>query len=310
MAGAEIDDASAAKNAARATRDLPGLVELLARQTAGMAHGARDAVEERLAREASQIVIRQPGARRSGKGGRHETVRYTDTDVMTFLNGPTLCVAAVLLLQSAPAQPVRFGYQADRLTAADIEQIGALAPQPQSRPWVLVTFGPNFLPSMPWFVDAFLEPDRTTPSVRRGRMMTVKTTTPAKEAYERPRVWSLERMAEYAQVPARGNDAGVQGAADLNRPFRVLGVFSDDDLAELARLVRASPPNPSFKGAAGAMGSHVEGSWPIGLVLRRDDGSVEIDLLRPEQNKQGQRVQVRRDDVGWTVVQVNYWVAD
>jgi hypothetical protein len=199
---------------------------------------------------------------------------------------------------------------ADRVTAADVAQIAALVPQPETRPWVLVSSGPPFMPSMPWFIEVFLGPDRATPSVRRGRMMTVKTTTPAEQAYQGPRVWQVERMAEYAQVPARPDAARVLDAGDLNRPFRVHGIFSDDDLAELARLVRTSPPDPMFKGAAGAVGSHVEGSWPIGLVIRRDDGNVEVALLDPARNKQGQSVHVRRDEVRWTVVRTNYWVAD
>ena len=63
VAGAEIDDSPAAKDPARAPRHLPGLIELLARQTPRVAHGTRHAVEQRLAREAFEIPIRQPGPR-------------------------------------------------------------------------------------------------------------------------------------------------------------------------------------------------------------------------------------------------------
>ncbi len=228
---------------------------------------------------------------------------------MTFLNGLGLSISAVLLLQSAQAQPSRLGWMVDRLRAADIAQIAALAPQPHA-PWVMVSSGPPFIRETPWYIEVFLDPDRMTTSVRRGRLMTVKTTAPALQATQETRGWQVERMAEYAQVPVRPDAARVIDGSDLNRPFRVHGTFSDDDLVELARLVRASPPDPAFKGAAGGVGSHVHGTWPIGLVIRRDDGSVDVSLLDPARDKQGQRVYVRLDAGRWTIVRTNYWVAN
>jgi hypothetical protein len=230
---------------------------------------------------------------------------------MTLLNAPALCVAAALLLQGAPARPVRFGHMADRLTAADLTQIAALAAEPERRLWVVVSFAPNFAPSSPWFLDVFLEPDRTTPSVRRGTLMTVKTATPAPEAYEGARMWSVQRMAEFGQVPTRGDPARVIDRRDLNRPFRIHGVFSDDEIEGLVKLVRTSPPDPSFKGTVGLPGSHVEGTWPVGLVLRGDDGSVEVSVLdNRSDGKNGQKIWLRREGRGWTVLRTGYWVAD
>ena len=75
MAGAEIDDASAAEEPPRAARDFPRLVELLARQAARVAHGARHAVEERVAGKAIEILIGQPGA-----GRRRESMVETLRD--------------------------------------------------------------------------------------------------------------------------------------------------------------------------------------------------------------------------------------
>lgn len=112
---------------------------------------------------------------------------------MRLLNLPGLLLSTVLFLQGTPAQPVRLGHMADRVTAADVAQIAALVLPPQTRPWVLVSSGPPFIESMPWFVDVFLEPARATQSLRRGRMITVKTTTPAEQAYQGLRVWQVER---------------------------------------------------------------------------------------------------------------------
>ena len=51
MSGAQIDDAAAAKEPPHPARHLPRLVQLFARQTSGMANGARHAMEERVVRE-------------------------------------------------------------------------------------------------------------------------------------------------------------------------------------------------------------------------------------------------------------------
>jgi hypothetical protein len=60
MAGGKIDDAAAAKEAADAPRHLPRLVQLLARQAPGVAHGAREAVEQRGAWKPLQITPGEP----------------------------------------------------------------------------------------------------------------------------------------------------------------------------------------------------------------------------------------------------------
>jgi hypothetical protein len=214
-------------------------------------------------------------------------------------------------VQTAPPQPILLGPSAYRVSAADIAQILALGP-PASRPWVLVSFGPPFEPTMPWYINVFLPPNHVTSTVRRGRMMVVKTTTPAQEAYDHVREWALDRIAEYGQVPGYLSDVErVRDGRDLNRPFPIHGVISDADLAGLVTFIRTSPPDPSFHGALGGAGSHVEGNWPIGNLVRHDDGSVEISLLDDEPHeKQGQRVSLRQNGTRWVVVGARYWIAD
>ena len=58
--GAEIDDAPAAEDPPNPPRHFPGLVQFLARQTAGMAHRARQPIEQRVARKAPEIAIGEP----------------------------------------------------------------------------------------------------------------------------------------------------------------------------------------------------------------------------------------------------------
>ena len=62
--------APAAKPPADTARHLPGLEQLLARQAAGLAHGAAEPCEERRPLEAAEIVRGQPVGGRARKNGR------------------------------------------------------------------------------------------------------------------------------------------------------------------------------------------------------------------------------------------------
>ena len=77
MAGAQIDDPAGAEQPAHAPRGLPRFVQFFSRQAAGMADGARHAVEERRARKAIQIAIGEPAARRRGKRRWHHSIRLS-----------------------------------------------------------------------------------------------------------------------------------------------------------------------------------------------------------------------------------------
>src|SRR5687768_11162688 len=62
MPACDIDDPSASTPSPHATRDLPRFVELLARQAAGPTHRPSEAVEQRLAGEAPEVVVAEPPA--------------------------------------------------------------------------------------------------------------------------------------------------------------------------------------------------------------------------------------------------------
>jgi hypothetical protein len=57
MSGSEIDDAAATEDPAHAPRHLPRLVQFFARQATGVAHGARQTIEERVCRKPPQIAV-------------------------------------------------------------------------------------------------------------------------------------------------------------------------------------------------------------------------------------------------------------
>ena len=58
-----VHHAAAAAPPAHAPRDLPGLVQLLARQAIHTAHDPPDAIEQRVAAETVQVVLCEPGVR-------------------------------------------------------------------------------------------------------------------------------------------------------------------------------------------------------------------------------------------------------
>ena len=64
VAGGEVDDASAAEVTPHPPRHLPRLVQLLARQTASVAHRTCQAMKERVVGKAIQIAIGQAAAGR------------------------------------------------------------------------------------------------------------------------------------------------------------------------------------------------------------------------------------------------------
>ena len=64
VAGAEVDDATAAKEPAHPSRHLPRLVELFARQTPRVAGCARHAMKERVVRKTIDVPLGQAAARR------------------------------------------------------------------------------------------------------------------------------------------------------------------------------------------------------------------------------------------------------
>ena len=60
----QIDDTTAAKPAADPPRHLPGFVQLFPRQAPRVTHGARQPVEQPVARKAIEIVAGEPSLRR------------------------------------------------------------------------------------------------------------------------------------------------------------------------------------------------------------------------------------------------------
>jgi len=220
------------------------------------------------------------------------------------------CIVAGLLLQAAAAAPVRLGPSADQLSKIDIAGISTLV-EGQGPVWVLIAQSQGFIPGR--FVEVFLSPEVRTPSLRRGRMVSVQAPPPT--TGDVASVWKRTGAEQpYAQVPLSRTDPDqVTNSRDLNRPFRIVGAFSDEEIVSLVAFIRSSPKVPGNPRPGGTLvmpNSEVQGQWPIGL-LSHSGGEIRVSLLDNDpRERSGQSVIVRRDGTTWIVQRVNMWVSD
>jgi hypothetical protein len=68
MASRQIDNPAAPKDPAHPARHLPRLVQLLARQAAGVTYRTGETVEKRIARKSLQVTVGEAAFGRDAKG--------------------------------------------------------------------------------------------------------------------------------------------------------------------------------------------------------------------------------------------------
>ena len=204
----------------------------------------------------------------------------------------------VALMQSSTA-PLRIGDVGRQLTDQDVTALEAALPT-GAMPWLL-NGEQGQIPVMQ-FIEAYLSPTDTTAALRRGMVVSVMRRI-------RPAVgeWSLSRTESYAQVaiPGRRFD-DIQGDQDINRPFRVIGRFDDDELVHLVRFLRSDPPYRGQSDAPYRGPGHIQ-PWPILSMQRKDDDSVDVTLRGGHLS--GQEVKLRQSGQDWVIVSVGMWIA-
>lgn len=225
--------------------------------------------------------------------------------------GITGVLLVAVLAQVESHLPVRIGPTGQHLSAADVHDVAALLREDRGNIWLAVGHPPNLLNEPRWYVEVFLVPDQIAPALRRGRVETVVASLSAPQAYSGPKRWRKESTAEYAQVPVPGTDpARIAGRADLNRPFRVVGSFTDEDLIAIVDYIRSSPRAVDRTNQRGPFTDRARGQWPVGLVVRKTD-DIEVTLIEPkDRGTSGQRATLRQDGRRWTLTRVGYWIAD
>ena len=230
----------------------------------------------------------------------------------------------VVTLQVAATSPVRIGPSGNHFNADDVEQIGRICAADGKAAWVLVGRAPGnwVLRDDLWYADAYLSPDDTTPTLRRGRIRNVLATLPARAVFTEPRKWQGGELRDWAQVPVPGsNPDEVRSGRDLNRPFETFGSLDDDALVEIVSLIRSGPvisPAPSRWTVPGRPVprelTHVESTWPIDVVVADDPfrrGQTYVRLLSPQVDERyGQTVRLRKEGSKWVVVSLGTFTLD
>jgi hypothetical protein len=207
------------------------------------------------------------------------------------------------LLMQSPATPSRIGDKAIELSQEDVAAIQRTLPA-DAKPWLLE--GERGQVVLLEYIEAYLSPTDTTPALRRGTVITVmrRTLPPVGE-------WNVSRTDSYGQVaiPGRSFD-DIHSEWDINRPFRILGRFSDDELARLVQLLRSDAPvtgvDRIFTLPPLRASDHIQ-PWPILSIQRKDDDSVDVNLRGG--NLRGQQVILRQVGQDWVIVSVAMWIA-
>ena len=213
-----------------------------------------------------------------------------------------VAVLSIWAMQS-PTTPGRIGDVATKLSQEDVADIQRMLP-PDAKPWLLE--GERGQMALVQVIEAYLSPTETTAALRRGTVITVRRRTlpPVGE-------WNVSRTDSYGQVaiPGRSFD-DIHSEWDINRPFRILGRFSDDELARLVQLLRSDAPvtgvDRIFTLPPLRASDHIQ-PWPILSIQRKDDDSVDVNLRGG--NLRGQQVILRQVGQDWVIVSVSNWIA-
>ena len=216
-------------------------------------------------------------------------------------------IAAAVLLQAVESTPLRLGDVARGISDRDLANLELVASPGGAKPWLLD--GPRGQIAELEFVQAYLPPDVVTADFRRGAVVGLMRGSAKALALAGIRspsgtapAWIVTGTESYGQVAIQGQTfRQIDGDADINRPFLVIGRFEDDELVRLARFVRSSPTGSTLNTQA-PPGS-VHGNLPIVSVARKTQ-SVEVRLRKND--FAFQHVEVRPDERGWVIITISH----
>ena len=218
---------------------------------------------------------------------------------------PAAFCAAMFLVETH-ADTIRIHNEARQLSTRSVQEIARLAGNPGKRAWLLVGDTSQTLPEMR-FIDAYLEPDVSSPTIRRGRVVHLESAIVNGTAV-RWRVRSDD--SQYAQVSREVNRwGGSLNDRSIERPFIVNGQFSDQELISLVSFVRTSPEREKTVDRDGTIHMEfpgVDGTLPITVVSR--DGSGVVVFLESS-TRSGQSLTLTRNRGTWKLVSVTFAIA-
>jgi hypothetical protein len=158
-----------------------------------------------------------------------------------------------------------------------------------------------------WFVDAYLSPDSQTTALRRGQI----TRLSSHVVGNIPQRWLVQSHGRYAQVALPGLALkAILGNSDIDRPFRVDGRFSDEELLDLVIFIRTSPRKPAIPDDPDGrshfeLPDRIDGTLPM-LEIRREHDSIRILLGA---SRSGQSLLLQRLRRQWKINKITEWVA-
>ena len=180
-------------------------------------------------------------------------------------------------------------------------RIHDLASEPAGGPpWLLVGVSTQIGGQLS--VTAAGPPAQARAEIRRGTLVRLSGSDSDSGG---PRSWSVYDSHFYAQVaiPGRAFDE-IRGEDDPNLPFWVVDNFSDDELIEVVRFVRSTPPGPG----GSSFGLQVE-RLPIEAVSRfgrtaGTDVHAGVRVSLRVANRHSLVLELERSAGGWIVAQV------
>jgi hypothetical protein len=215
-----------------------------------------------------------------------------------------ILVATVLMLslevRAESTEIYRFGSAAERLSAQELQVIVSLQPNVLALHCWISQIAPTTK-----YVDLFIWPSVTEGRLRRGSFVQLlcepaSTTTPCE-------VWrASEEAGPYAQVSEahRPFSSTTRVLSEIERPFRVSGNFSDNEIIEIVDFLRSSPSVGSSRSGELESSSSmpVDGRLPLQYLARENDFEVSVWLSRDGYVFQG--VTLLRAKNGWQVSKV------
>jgi hypothetical protein len=217
-----------------------------------------------------------------------------------LLAGALLALATQAADAPQPMPPA-FGTLASKLTAYDYKEINRLSTRMGGSIWVM--FGDTgLLSNNVWGVEVHKKPAILAGGIRTGEVVWVAADLKPDQS---ARVWRLDGVGVSAQVPLAGRDPDeVTSDMDVNRPFRVHGRWSAEELAVLVGLIRSSPPSINPKQGLPS----VDGKLPIYAVWREGDDTAQVALRLKA--RESHRVQLARQGGSWVVTLVSLVIFD
>lgn len=213
------------------------------------------------------------------------------------------CYSAATIL--AAADVPTFGGAGELLRATDLTEITRLA---GAELLAVEAHRGQVLPET-WHVLAYSRPSSERIGVRQGRIVELESRV-QDDVAQRWRVRA--RKGRYAQVAVSGKSFSHRIASgDLDRPFKVIGAFSEQELLELLTYVRSSPRKPPIPDDPDGT-SHVEldevyGHLPVVQLVRVNRNTVEVWLA--DNFYSGEHVVLHYRDRRWHIGEISFYLA-